>query len=94
MPETNTTDEWLQRLREQRSSENNFESIRQTLQEATQTAQKEGNDTLAGSLKEVDEKYANAYEKAKETGGTAWPEFEKFVAQFERILTNSNKDDV
>lgn len=94
MPATNANNEWLQRLRENRSSESNFETIYQTLHEATQAAQKEGNQTLVDNLKELDEKYAAGYQKAKETGGTAWPEFEKFVTQFERALTQNGSDDV
>ena len=85
-------DEYLQIIRENRSSESNFETIYQTLQSAIETAKQSNDNELANELSEVDEKYAAEYNKAKETGGTAWPEFEKFVTQFERALTNSKSN--
>jgi cell division septum initiation protein DivIVA len=85
-----TTDDLMQVIREHRSSESNFNQLYQTLQQATKMAEEKNDAALAAALKEVDEKYAAAYKKAQETGGTAWPEFEKFVTQFERTLTANN----
>lgn len=87
-----TTEELMQTIREQRSNEGHFESLSQTLKAAIKTAEEKQDNTLLNRLKEVDEKYAPEYEKAKEAGGTAWPEFEKFVTQFERALTTAEKE--
>lgn len=92
MPMANTPEECLQRIRDHRSSESNFETLCQTLREAKEAAQKGDNNQLADSLQEIEEKYAAEYKQAKETGGTAWPEFEKFVTQFERALTNAKRE--
>ena len=82
----------MQAIREQRSSESHFETLAQTLKAAIKAAEEKDDTTLANELKEVEEKYAGEYEKAKETGGNAWPEFEKFVTQFERALTTAGND--
>jgi hypothetical protein len=92
MATAQTAGDFMQVIREHRSSESNFETLYQTLQTARKTAEEARNTTLAGELKEVDEKYAAEYTKAKETGGSAWPEFEKFVTQFERALTTSSNE--
>lgn len=89
MTNANTPEKWLQIIRDNRSSESNFETLYQTLQ-ATIKATAANNKILADELKEVDEKYAAAYQQAKTTGGSAWPEFENFVTQFERALTAAN----
>lgn len=92
METTQSPDEWLRLIRENRSSESNFETLQQTLQAAIQAAEGSRNSSLATELKEVNEKYAAEYNKAKETGGSAWPEFEKFVTAFERALTNAKNE--
>lgn len=92
MPTAQNTEALLQTIREQRSNEGHFETLAQILQAAIITAEENQDTALANDLKEVDEKYAREYEKAKEAGGTAWPEFEKFVSQFERALTAAQKD--
>lgn len=79
--------EFLQQIREQRSSESNFAALHQTLTAAIATAEKNNDTALAAGLKEVEEKYAGEYQKAKEAGGSAWPEFENFVTHLERTLT-------
>ncbi len=86
-----TPADYLQVIREQRSSESNFESLYQLLGEATTWAQQDQQSALADELQEIEEKYVAPYKKAKEAGGTAWPEFEKFITQFERALTAANK---
>jgi hypothetical protein len=92
MAAAQSTDEYLHLIREQRSSESNFDTLYQTLQAATKAAEENNDTALAGELKEADEKYAAEYKKAKESGGSAWPEFEKFVTQLERALTDARKD--
>lgn len=93
MPTNQTAEAYLQALREYRSSEGNFETIHTTLTEAINNAQHNNNTTLAEDLKEVDEKYASEYKNARQISGSAWPEFEKFVTQFERTLTKVQKDE-
>lgn len=93
MAAVHSPDKFLQLIREQRSSESNFDTLYQTLQAATKAAEENNDTTLAAELKEADEKYAAEYKKAKESGGSAWPEFEKFVTQFERALTSAKKEE-
>ena len=62
-------------IREHRSNESNFEKLYAKLEEQT----REDNKTYTSQLLEIKEKSAEEYRKAKETGGTAWPEFEKTV---------------
>lgn len=75
-------------IREHRSNENNFEKLHAKLQEET----KKEDATYTTQLKEVGEKSAAEYRKAKETGGTAWPEFEKFVSEFEKTVIDALKE--
>ncbi len=86
-----TTQEILATVREARSSESHFDRIEQALETALAMAQKEGDSALANELQDVQEKYAAEYRKAKETRDSAWPEFEKFVTQFERAMTGADK---
>lgn len=86
-----TAEEFLLKIREHRSSEGAFETLLGVLTKAKNFAKQSGNTILADELNEVDEKYAAEYRKAKEIGGSAWPEFEKFVSQFEKSLTDANK---
>jgi hypothetical protein len=87
-----STEEIRQVVRDNRSSESNFDLIVQQLDKSIALAQTENKSALAGELQEVKEKYAAEYEKVKETGSTAWPQFEKFVTHFERTLTQAAKD--
>jgi hypothetical protein len=86
------TEEVMQIVRENRSSESNFDRLLQQLEKAILLAQKENNTVLAEDLQAVKVKQAATYQKAKETGGTAWPEYEKFVTQFEQSLTTAEKE--
>lgn len=86
-----TAEDLLQKIREHRSSEGNFETLYGVLQEAKKFAEQNNNTELADELNEADEKYAAEYKRAKEVGGSAWPEFEKFVSQLERSLTEANR---
>ncbi|WP_121353826.1 hypothetical protein [Flavisolibacter nicotianae] len=90
MPDNQSPDDFLEQIRELRSSEGNFEAICQLLTSATKAAEASGNTALSAALNETREKYAAAYEKARETSGTAWPEFEKFVTELERALTGAS----
>lgn len=67
-------------LREHRSNEANFEKLAAKLDETPGLPNGEA----------IAEK-AEAYRKARETGGTAWPEFEKFVSEFERAVVGVGK---
>ncbi|HET7896020.1 MAG TPA: hypothetical protein VFL47_00070 [Flavisolibacter sp.] len=90
MATTAGVDSVLQFIREHRSSEGNFDVLQQQLEKAIESARQQNETGLAEALQEVKEKYATAYQKAKETGGSAWPEFEKFVTQFELALTGAS----
>jgi len=75
-------------LREHRSNESNFETLYRKLQQEMKGKSTETN--YAAALHEANEK-AEVYRKAKETGGTAWPEFESFVSNFEKAVTEAAK---
>ena len=79
----------MQTLRENRSSESNFSTLKKELDNTISAAQQAGNHNLSADLEEIREKYVSEYEKAIEVGGTAWPAFEKFVTQFERALADA-----
>jgi hypothetical protein len=84
-------EEFLQFIKERRSDESHFEEIYHKLEEVLQSA---GDDQQAGTnffdnLEDVKEKQAEEYRKAKEVGGTAWPEYEKFITQLERNITEA-----
>ena len=74
-------------IREHRSSESNFELLVNKLNEASN-----GDNHLAAPLSEIKEKLIPPYEKAKEAGGTAWPEYEKFVSEFEKTITEALRE--
>lgn len=75
-------------LRECRSNESNFETLHDKLE--AETANKDLDEDYRLNLDAAKAK-AEAYRQAKETGGTAWPEFEKFVSDFERAVTEALK---
>ena len=74
-------------IREHRSSESNFEKIYAKLEEVTN----DGDTEFKAAVSEIKEKSVPTYGKAKESGGTAWPEFEKFVSEFEKTITEALK---
>lgn len=76
-------------MREHRSNESNFELLRQKLEEEINGHVEDA--MYKNDLQEVKEKYAEEYRTAKEQGGTAWPEFEKFVSEFEKTLAAALK---
>ena len=80
-------------IKDRRSDESNFEEINrklETILQTTQGDQQEGT-TFIDNLTDIKEKQAEEYKKAKEVGGTAWPEYEKFVSQLERSITEALK---
>ena len=76
-------------LREHRSNEGNFEKLYQKLQE--ETTREDADAQYRNELQALVEKEADEYRKAKEAGGTAWPEFEKFASGFEKAVVNATK---
>jgi hypothetical protein len=79
-------EEILAFIREHRSDEANFEKLYQKLDDELQNKQPDGN--YIHNLKEIKEKQAEEFRQTKQNGGSAWPEFEKFVTEFERTLTD------
>lgn len=77
-------------IREHRSNESNFEKLQQKLEEEITGG--EGDYTT--QLKEIKEKNVEEYTKAKENGGTAWPEFEKFTTAFEKTVIDAAQNAV
>jgi hypothetical protein len=77
-------------LREHRSSESNFDKLYAKLEE--ESAKGTADADYQQALSEIKEKSIPTYQKAKEAGGTAWPEFEKFVSEFERTVTEALRD--
>lgn len=69
-------------IREHRSNESNFKILQQKLEEETGA----GDENYASQLKEIKEKNIEEYTKARENGGTTWPEFEKFISAFEKAV--------
>ena len=71
-------------IRDHRNSESNFDLLLNKLDEEI----KNGNTDLGykQALQEIKTKQASEYSQAKQTGGSAWPEFENFVSAFEKSL--------
>ena len=74
-------------IREHRGNEGNFEKLCNKLEAEIQEGR--GAEKYVRSLQEIKAKAIPEYERAKETAGTAWPEFEKFVTEFERAVVNA-----
>ncbi|HYO21336.1 MAG TPA: hypothetical protein VER36_02955 [Flavisolibacter sp.] len=72
-------------IREHRSNEENFEKLNAKLKEEAV------NNTPGLSMQDIQTR-ADEYRKAKETGGSAWPEFEKFVSQFEKAVVEAIRE--
>lgn len=85
-------EDFLEFIRERRSDESHFSELHTKLDEVIATLSNNGNAEVVDRLKEVKEKQATAYTKAKENSGTAWPEFEKFVSQLEKSATANLKE--
>lgn len=83
-------------IREHRSNEGNFDVLYAKLEEECEavngSATSNENNYLA-SLNEAKEKQADVYRQAKEQNSSAWPEFEKFVTEFETSVTEALKSE-
>lgn len=73
-------------IREHRSNESSFSMLYAKLEEAAGNADGEYKERL----EELREKQATEYNTAKDKGGKAWPEFEKFVSGFERAVMEAS----
>jgi hypothetical protein len=90
MPDKNHLQELAQFIREHRSSEGHFETLYNRLKAEQQTVQKStAEQDYATNLTEALEKHAATYQQHKETGGSAWPEFENFVSHFEKSVMDA-----
>jgi hypothetical protein len=85
-------EEVKQFLQEHRNNETHFEKLYARLEEECNRAHDGELQTYVDSLQEVKEKQAEAYRQSRETGGTAWLEFEKFASGFEKAVTAAEKE--
>lgn len=76
-------------IRENRSNEQNFSILLDKLKEEIEHSS--GDKNYLASLTSLQEKYASTYLTQKEKTGTAWNEFERFVGEWEKILTEESK---
>lgn len=76
-------------IRAHRSNAANFSTLAAKLDAELNNAT--SGDAYHAALAETKEKYAAAYAEALEKGGTAWPEFETFIAHFERSVVAALK---
>ncbi len=79
-------------LQEHRNNESHFEKLYDRLEEECQAPHNGELQAYVQSLQELKEKQAEAYRQSRETGGTAWPEFEKFASGFEKAVTAAEKE--
>jgi len=75
-------------IRENRSSEGNFEKLLAKMEDAA--TDNETKEVLKITPEDIRTK-ADEYRKAKETGSTGWPEFEKFVSEFEKAVMEARR---
>ena len=80
----------LQFIREHRSNAANFSTLTEKLDAELNNATSDK--VYHAALTETKEKYATVYREALENGGTAWPEFESFIAHFERSVVAALKE--
>jgi hypothetical protein len=80
-------DQVLEFIRQHRSNEANFDTLNTKLEE--EHANEKNPQQYVQALKDIKEKQAEEYRKNKSMGGSAWPEFEKFVSQFEKAITEA-----
>jgi hypothetical protein len=88
-PDTHSKD-LLQFIQEHRSNAINFGKLTERLDAELRSAAPDT--TYHTALTETKEKYATAYKAALEQGGPAWPEYESFVAHFERSVVAAQKE--
>ncbi len=92
MNEQQQLEEVISFLREHRNNESHFETIYAKLEEECNKGYSGELQSYKDSLQELKEKEADAYRQMKETGGTAYPEFEKFTSGFEKAVTAAKKE--
>lgn len=93
MPDnTKQLQELLHFIQEHRSNEANFQKIYDRLEQeiiANNNSADDGSKKFQDDLQEVKDKQAEVYQQAKENGGSAWPEFENFITQLEKSITDA-----
>jgi hypothetical protein len=80
-------------IREGRSNEANFAKLLDKLEQESETEHGSTTELYQQKLLEIKEKQAKEYVHQKDKTGSAWPEFENFVAEFERAITSRIKED-
>ena len=84
-------EEVLAFIREHRSNAINFGKLEEKLEEELRNSQQDTE--YHSALSEIKEKYASGFTEAREQGGSSWPEFENFIANFERSVIAEMKKD-
>ena len=93
MPTQDHYKEVMEFIRQHRSDESNFDKLYSKLEgEIQMDGDENTSDEYTKNVREIREKQAEEYRQKKEKTGTAWPEFEKFVTQFEKSLTEAMKE--
>ena len=72
-----------------RGNEASFEDLYQKLLD--ELRDEESSSAYREKLEEIKEKQAEVYRQAKDIQGSAWPEFENFVSEFEKAVTHFSK---
>ena len=90
MGKSKSLEELFTLIKEKRSKESSFEEIyKQLIAETTNSERKE---SYQQKLREIDNKSASTYKKARELTDAAWPEFENFVSEFEKAVMAAMHD--
>ena len=76
-------------IRDNRGNEASFEDLYQKLLD--ELRDENSSSAYREKLEEIKEKQAEVYRQAKDTQGSAWPEFENFVSEFEKAVTHFSK---
>lgn len=71
-------------IREHRSNPMNFRKLEEKLGEELRNSKNDPE--YHAALSEIQNKYASGFTEAREQNGQAWPEFENFIANFERSV--------
>lgn len=78
-------------IRQHRSNESNFSVLYQKLEEEIRSTANNNSDAYHTCLLEIKEKQAANFTTAQENNGTAWPEFEQFVSEWEKAIGAAGK---
>ena len=90
MPDKTHLEELARFIRENRSSESNFDKLFQKLtDEYKAVAEHKSGNGYAEDLQQTLEKHATLYQQNKEKVISTWPEFENFVSHFEVAVTKA-----